>query len=219
MIKGFLLKKTSMTRRFNKKGLLVAGTICQAVPGFVTGVSSDKETGSGVVSLAFGSKKRVNRPLVGQLKKAGLKITPEIIREFKLEGKDVLPKLGEKILVNQILSIGDIVNVAGVTKGRGFAGVIKRWGFHSQPATHGQKDRERSPGSIGAQTPGKVVKGKKMPGHYGATQRTIRNLEVLDINKENSQVLIKGGLPGHRGSWLMVVLTGEVKRNRENKKD
>jgi len=189
----------------------LAATLCQAKPCFVVGIKSKDKDGYSAFQLGSGSKKNAVKALAGQMKKAGLKFKPEIIREVKLEDEKGLPKLGDQVLVGQVLKAGDLLDVVGVTKGRGFSGVIKRWGFHSQPASRGQKNHERSPGAIGAQTPGKVVKGKKMPGHYGVDRKTIKNLEVLSVDAAGERVLIKGALPGYRGSWLTALLTGKAK--------
>jgi len=209
MIKGFLVKKGSMTQKYRQDGVLIPITVCRAEPCVVIGVRTKEKDGYWAVQLAAGRKKRSKKPLLGQLKKAGIKFIPEIIKEFRLEKEDDLPKVGEEITVDQVIKPGAIVKATGITKGRGFAGVIKRWGFHSQPATHGQSDRERAPGAIGAQTPGRVIKGKKMPGHYGNTQRTIKNLEAVWVDKEKREVWIKGAVPGHQGSWLTIIVEGD----------
>ena len=193
-----------MTQKYRQDGVLVPITICRAEPCWVVGVRTDEKDGYWAVQLAAGRKKRGKKPLLGQLKKAGIKFIPEIIREFRLENREDLPKLGEKITIDQVVKPGAVVKATGITKGRGFAGVIKRWGFSSQPATHGQSDRERAPGSIGAQTPGRVVKGKKMPGHYGNVKKTIKNLEVVWVDKDKEEIWLKGAVPGHRDSWLTI---------------
>ncbi len=202
-----------MTHKFRQDGTLVAATICRAAPCFVVGLGAKDENGNLAVQLAAGRKKRINKPLSGQMGKAGVNFAPEIIREFRLSAKDKIPKLGGEIMVSKVISPGMFVDVIGVSKGRGFAGVIKRWGFHSQPATHGQRDRERSPGSIGAQTPGRVIKGKKMPGHLGNRRKTVLNLEILSVDNKKGEILIKGAVPGFKGGWLLVL----VKRKLNDK--
>jgi len=209
MIRGFLVKKQVMTQKYRQDGTLVPITVCQAEPCWVVGRRTKEKDGYWAVQLAAGRKKRAKKPVLGQLKKAKIKFVPEIIREIRLESGENLPELGEKISVDQVVKPGAVVKARGITKGRGFAGVIKRWGFRSQPATHGQSDRERAPGSIGAQTPGRVIKGKKMPGHYGHVQRTIKNLEVVWVDKDKNELWIKGALPGPRGGWLVLVVEGE----------
>ncbi|MBU2592048.1 MAG: 50S ribosomal protein L3 [Patescibacteria group bacterium] len=212
MAKGFLLKKLDMVQQFDPKGRLVAATLCKAAPCFVVGIKSKEKDGYAAFQLGSGLKKNMVKPLVGQLKKAGLTFKPEIIREVRVKDEKDLPQSGKQISLDQVFSVGDLLYVVGVTKGRGFSGVIKRWGFHSQPATHGgQKNRQRSTGAIGAQTPGKVVKGKKMPGHYGVAKKTVKNLEVLSVNTKEESLLIKGALPGYRGSWLLALPIGKAK--------
>lgn len=201
MINGFLVKKLDMTQKFDENGELIPVTYCQASPCVVIGI---RDTNGQRVQLGAGKKKRANKPLQGVMKKAGLKEPPEIIREFEWVNKSK-PKIGEKISVSDVLSSGLKVDVIGKSKGKGFTGVVKRWGFKTHPKTHGQKQRWRAPGSIGAQTPGRVIKGKKMPGHFGNQKVTLQNLTVVKVNKKNNQLLIKGGLPGPKNGWLQVV--------------
>lgn len=209
MIKGFLVKKKGVTQRYRENGELVAATVCDAKQCLILGVKTLEKDGYLAVQLGAGIRKRADKSLAGVLKKLGVVLPPKVIREVELVDEKQLPKPGEKISVDQVFSPGQLVNVAGCTKGRGFSGVIKRWSFHSQPKTHGQSDRERAPGSIGAQTPGRVNKGKKMPGRYGGKRKTVRNLEFLAVDKENEQVLIKGALPGCIGSWLLLTPQGK----------
>lgn len=201
MTKGFLVKKLDMTQVFGENGEMIPVTRCQASPCVVIGV---KKTNGQRVQLAAGDKRRATKPLRGMMKKAKIKIPPAVIREFEWQNEKK-PKLGEKIKVSDVFSPGTEVNVIGTSKGRGFTGVVKRWNFRTQPRTHGQKQRWRAPGSIGAQTPGRVIKGKKMPGHYGDQRVTIQNLTIVDIDEKNNQLLIKGGIPGSRNSWLQVI--------------
>ncbi len=201
MINGFLVKKLDMTRMYNEDGEIVPVTRCQADPCFIIDVRNDKGE---KVQLAAGRKKNAVKPIIGLMKKAKLDHLPEIIREFKWKDEKK-PKIGKKIKITDVLSPQSKIDVIGVSKGRGFTGVVKRWNFRTQPRTHGQKQRWRAPGAIGAQTPGRVIKGKKMPGHYGNQQVTIQNLTVVEIDKKNNQLLIKGGLPGHKNGWVQVI--------------
>jgi large subunit ribosomal protein L3 len=201
MIDGFLIKKLDMTQIFNKDGEMIPVTRCQASPCVVMEI---KKTNGQRVRLGAGQKKNANKPLKGLMKKSKLKHPPEIIREFGWKGKEK-PKIGQKIKVSDVLSLENKVNVIGNSKGRGFTGVVKRWNFSTHPRTHGQKQRWRAPGSIGPQTPGRVIKGKKMPGHYGSQQVTLQKLTIVDIDEKNNQLLIKGGLPGSKGAWLQVI--------------
>lgn len=206
-----MVKKSNMVQKFRHDGSLVAATVCQAAPCFIIGLKTEDKDGYWAVQLGGGKKKKPNKPLKGMAKKGKLDFAPEIIREFRI-GEGDLPKLGEKMTVEKVISPGFLIDVAGVTKGRGFAGVIKRWGFHSHPKTHGQKGRERAPGSIGPQTPGRVIKGKKMPGHLGNVRRTIKNLEVLAVDEKKEEVLIKGAIPGPKNSWLVLSVKKKSKK-------
>ncbi len=199
MINGLLLKKGQMTQIYNDQGRFVAGTFCLLPRTHVL-----ENLSQGKIKLAIGQKRKASKALLGVLKKAKLKTIPHRIMEFSLLDKEKFPAPGEELKIDQIFSLGDKITVTGISKGRGFAGAIKRWGFHSQPKTHGQSDRERATGSIGAQTPGKVVKGKKMPGHAGNRQITVKSLKILQIDPEKSSILVSGAVPGHIKSWLII---------------
>jgi len=201
MTKGFLIKKLDMTQKYNEEGEIMPVTCCQASPCIVIGL---KDKNGLRVQLAAGQKRRANKPLKGLMKKAKMDKPPEVIKEFDWLGEDK-PKVGQKIKVSDVFEPKNKVNVIGKSKGRGFTGVVKRWNFRTQPRTHGQKQRWRAPGSIGAQTPGRVIKGKKMPGHHGNERVTVQNLTVVDVDEEKGKIFIKGGIPGPRGGWLQVV--------------
>ncbi len=205
MINGFLIKKLDMTQKYNQQGDLIPVTCCQADSCVVVDIKNTNDDHR--VQLGAGEKKKPKKPLAGIVKKSKLKHAPEIIREFSWLGKKK-PKRGLKIKVTDVLSPETKVNIIGTTKGRGFTGVVKRWNFRTQPRTHGQKQHWRSPGSIGPQTPGRVIKGKKMPGHYGNQRVTIKNLEIFSIDEKNNQLLIKGAVPGPKGGWLQIVKNG-----------
>jgi len=199
-----------MTQKFRENGELVSATLCQAEPAFVVDQRTKDKDGYWAVQLASGKRKKRTNPILGQMKKAKIDFTPEIIREFKVSKGEDLVEIGEKLTVDQVVSPGDLVDVSGLTKGRGFSGVIKRWGFKGQPHTHGHT-KSRAPGSIGPQTPGRVIKGKKMPGHFGHQKKTVKNLEVLDVDSKTKRLLLKGSAPGHRGSWLVISVRGKSK--------
>lgn len=204
MLNGFLIKKQDMTQKYDENGKLIPVTRCMAEPCTVIGIIK----GNGKrVQLAAGEKKRANKPLQGKMKQAKIKVPPAIIREFNWEN-DKSPQVGSQVKVDDVLEEGTKVSVIGKSKGRGFAGVVKRWNFRTQPRTHGQKQRWRAPGSIGPQTPGRVIKGKKMPGHYGNQRVTLQNLTIFKIDSKNNELLIKGGLPGPKGGWLQVIKNG-----------
>jgi len=193
-----------MSSVFLDNGHRVAVTQCSCQPLSVTQIKDKKKDGYNAVQLAYGSRKHTDQPTKGKLKKAKLDIHPKgFVEFFSLDPKNT-PKLGTKVPIDTVFSVDDLVNVQGVSKGKGFAGVIKRHGFHRQPVTRGQSDRTRAPGSIGAQTPGKVIKGKKMPGHHGVSTHTVTNLKVISIDKDNHTITISGSLPGHINSWLII---------------
>lgn len=149
--------------------------------------------------MAFGNKKHPTKALQGQLK--NLQITPKYIKQIKDSGKQT----GNKLIISDVFNAGDKVKVTGTSIGKGFAGVMKRHGFHGGPATHGQSVRPRHPGSIGSTTtPGRVFKGKKMAGHMGATTATVRNLEVFKIIPEENLILIRGLVPGNKGGLVKI---------------
>lgn len=199
-----------MSQYYDEEGNLIPVTILRASPVVVTQVKTKEKDGYWAVQIVSGQKRRANKPLMGHLKKSGVKTPPQVIREVGVEKEEVNKlKPGERIRAEEVFSPGELVDVEGISKGRGFAGVIKRWGFSSQPKTHGQSDRERAPGSIGAQTPGRVLKGKKMPGHYGVQRVTVKNLQVLLIDSKKNEILIKGSVPGATKSWLVIRKTGK----------
>jgi large subunit ribosomal protein L3 len=203
MISGFIAKKGSMTNIYTPEGKRIAVTSCIVSPLTVTQIKTKEIDGYVAVQVAYGNRKRLDQSTSGKLKKLKLDITPQKFKEFELVA-ETSPEVGTQITVDSVLTVGETVNVTGVSKGHGFAGVIKRYGFRRQPVSGGQSDRVRAPGSIGAQTPGKVIKGKKMPGHYGNKVKHIGNLQVVAINTEKNEILISGSVPGHLNSWVTI---------------
>jgi len=194
---GLIGRKLGMTRVFGADGAHVPCTVIEAGPCPVVQVVGDR------VQLGFGKKKATRTPkaLAGHAKKAGLDAAPRILESFHLVGE--APKPGEAVTV-AIFAAGDRVKVAGVTKGRGFQGVVHRYHFHGGPATHGNT-RHRKPGSIAPRTdPSRIIKGKRMPGHMGVDRRTVQNLTVVDVVPENNLLLISGSVPGHDKSIVIV---------------
>lgn len=200
MISGFLVKKGQMTSVFTPDGKRVAVTKCRALPLKVTQVKNLEKDGYQSVQIAFDSKKRLDKATEGKISKLKLDIKPRFFQEFKLTS-DQVPEIGSDITIESVFQNGEKIDVTGISKGRGFAGVVKRHGFKKQPLL-GASNYVRRPGSIGAQTPGKVVKGKKMPGHYGVETTTTVGLEIFSINPETHEVLIKGSVPGSINSWV-----------------
>lgn len=178
----------------------------------VTQVKTADKDAYWAVQIGFGSKKRAHKALAGHIKKAGTETVPALLREVRIEDADTetAPAVGAKIKLADVLKPGDIVQVSGVSKGKGFAGGVKRYGFRGGPRTHGQSDRERAPGSIGqTTTPGRVYKGKRMAGRMGHENVTVSNLTVLDIVDDT--LFVKGLVPGGRKSVVMITKTGETK--------
>ena len=203
MSRGLLGKKLGMTGFFTPEGRYLPATVIEAGPCVVTQIKTKATDGYDALQLGFGEKRqsRVNKPLQGHFKKSG-KQCFRYVREFTVEDPAAY-NLGQEITVD-MFKVGDRVDVVGTTKGRGFAGVIKRYGFHRGPMTHGSRNVRR-PGSIGCSAwPAKVIKGKKMPGQYGNDRKTIRNLEIVDIRPEDNVILVKGAVPGAE-SGLMAV--------------
>jgi len=202
MISGFLVKKCQMTSVFTEDGKRIAVTKCVAKPLVVTQIKNQDKDGYQAVQVAYGQRKRLDQSTSVKLNKLKIEGTPKGFQEFFLTS-DQIPEVGSNISIETIFTVGEKVDITGISKGRGFAGVIKRHGFRKQPLL-GASDRVRHPGSIGAQTPGKVVKGKKMPGHMGNVNKTVENLKIVAINPENNEILISGSFPGHFNSWITI---------------
>jgi large subunit ribosomal protein L3 len=211
-------RKGRMVQIFNDDGKVVPATIVEAGPCTVTQVKSVKTDGYNAVQLAFDQVKErsVTKPLLGHYKKASA-APHRYLREWRLEGEPT-HKAGEVITCTTFKK-GDLVDVIGVTKGRGTTGVMKRHGFHGRPASHGHMCHRR-PGSIGMHSdPGRVFKGKRMAGHSGSARCTTKNLEVLSVNEAENLLLIKGAIPGFPGAFVTVrtALTGVVKAPKAEK--
>lgn len=203
MVQGILGKKIGMTRLFVEDGKSVSVTLIEVGPCQVVQVKP--ETAAGRISLQLGyqagKKKAVNKPRAGYFKKQGLE--PWVhLKEFPADGEPSYA-IGDEIRVD-IFAIGERVKIRGLSKGKGFAGVVKRWGFAGGPDTHGCTSH-RVPGSIGSSAyPSRVTKGKKMPGHLGHRQVTVKNLSVVDVRPELNLMIIKGAIPGARNSVVAV---------------
>lgn len=192
-------------------------TYVQAGPCVVTSIKNKDRDGYWAIQLGYGQKKlkRITKPLKGHLKGAigKNKMAPSFLKEVKIAEKPEY-KVGDVIKISDVLSPGDIVQVTGIGKGKGFQGVIKRWGFAASGRSHGQKGRRRSPGSIGQGTdPGRVYKGKKMAGRMGGKQITVKNLTVVKIVEEENLVTLSGPIPGAINSYVLLTKTAEGKRS------
>lgn len=205
MISGFLVKKGQMTSIYTPDGKRIAVTKCVAKPLIVTQIKTQEKDDYQAVQIAYGERKRLNQATSSKLAKLKIEGTPKAFKEFKLTS-DQIPEIGSQISIDTIFTVGEEIDVTGISKGRGFAGVIKRHGFKKQPI-RGSSDRVRHPGSIGAQTPSKVVRGKKMPGHMGDVNKTVTGLKIVAINPENNEILISGSCPGCFNSWITIKKT------------
>jgi len=206
MAKFILAKKIEMSQVFDDKGKVHPVTWLEAGPMFVTQQKTKEKDGYTAVQVGFGSKKEKNVKKPQKICQLADGNYPAIFREFRVQhpASDIqLPIVGDKIEAT-VFAEGDIVQVSGTTKGKGFQGTVKRHGFHGGPRTHGQKHSERAPGSIGAVWPQRVLKGKRMSGHMGVNRVTVKNLKVIKIVPEKNLIAISGAVPGHRGSVVEV---------------
>ncbi len=206
MEKAILGKKVGMTQIFSEKGEAVPVTVVKAGPVTVIQVKTPEKDGYSAVKVAFEDidKKRVNRPDMGQFKKAGCS-PKRYLRELKLDKTDFAP--GSEIKCDSF-AVGDMVDVTGITKGHGFTGTIKRWNHHRLKMTHGVGPVHREVGSTGANsTPSRKIKGLKGPGRYGHERVTIQNLEIVKVDAARDVILIRGAIPGPRGSLVTVKST------------
>jgi large subunit ribosomal protein L3 len=204
MMKGLIGKKIGMTQIFDESGLAVPITLIEAGPCYVTQVRQPERDGYNAVQLGFEEvkPKRLTGGQLGHLKTSEL---PPLryLREFRVKDSEVAE--GDKLEVGEVFSVGDQVDVVGTSKGKGFQGAVKRHGFRGGPKTHGQSDRQRATGSIGAgTTPGRVFKGKRMPGHMGSERVTIQNLQVAYVDADRNLLGVRGAIPGSKGGVVMI---------------
>ncbi len=200
-----------MTQVFRDDGLVDAVTVVEAGPCVVTQVKTTANDGYEAVQLGFREVPGLSRPLEGHLRRTG---KFKYLREMPAKDMGEV-QVGQKIDTS-MFQPGDRVDVTGTTKGRGFAGGVKRHGFHGGPKTHGQSDRHRAVGSIGAGTsPGRVFKGKRMPGHMGHVRVTTQNLEVVQVNTERDLLLIKGSVPGAGNGLLYIRQSKKTLRKQQ----
>ena len=211
MLQGLIGKKTAQSQGFLQDGTRVPLSAVFVLDNTISQIKTAEKEGYNSVQIGFDIKKKPNKALEGHTKKAGLDKTPRFLKEIRVDDTAGF-ELGAKIDINGIFKPGDIIDVTGVSKGKGWAGGVKRWGFHGGPRTHGQSDRERAPGSIGqTTTPGRVYKGKRMAGKMGNSTTTVKNLEIIEITADGV-ILIKGLIPGPLDSLVMVKKTGENKK-------
>jgi len=205
MAPAILGKKLGMTQVFDAEGRTIPVTLIQAGPCQVIQVKTAEADGYAAVQLGFdpARKSRTTQPQAGHAKKAGVK-AQRLVREFRMNG-DELPEIGATVTVGSFEGV-EMVDVTGTTKGKGFQGVMKRWGFGSQPGSHGTERKHRSPGSIGSGAlPDKgVLPGKKMAGHMGHVRRTVQRLSVVRVDSERNLLVVRGSVPGPNGGYLMI---------------
>ena len=202
-MKIILGTKIGMTQIIGEDGVVTPVTILQAGPCTVTQTKSQETDGYSAVQVAFGQGKNLSKAVSGHVKKSGADINPKYIREFRVDEIPAEVTLGSELTVADF-SLGDKVQVTGTSKGKGFAGTVKRYNFQESRNTHGFKGDIRKVGSIGSMYPQKVFKGKKMPGHMGNVRVTVQNLEIVKIDVENNVILVKGAVPGPKKSLVMI---------------
>jgi len=204
MMKSILGKKVGMTQILDEKGLAVPVTLIEAGPCYITQKKTVDKDGYSAIQLGFGEigEKRLKKPQAGHLKKSA---TPPVkyLREFRVADSDSYQE-GQKIDAS-IFAIGDMVDVIGTSKGKGYAGVVKRHHFSGGPKTHGQSDRWRASGSIGAgTTPGRVLRGTRMAGRMGNEQVTVQNLKVALVDAERNLIAVRGAVPGSKSGLVII---------------
>ncbi|MBI2958295.1 MAG: 50S ribosomal protein L3 [Chloroflexi bacterium] len=207
MIQGIVGKKIGITQTFAADGRIIATTAVEAGPCVITFVRTKAKDGYEAVQLGFGEARKVNSPEAGHLGKLG-KIA--VLREVTADDTGSL-EVGARVDASMFAK-GEKVDVTGISKGKGFAGGVKRYHFHGGPKTHGQSDRHRAPGAVGSTTtPGRVLKGQRMAGHMGHDQVTVRNLSVIEADPARNLLLLKGSIPGPVGAMIIVHKAGKRK--------
>jgi len=201
MIHGLIGRKLGMTQIFDEQGLARPVTVIEAGPCVVTQIRSTEKDGYEAVQVGFGIAKKLNKPQQGHVRASGHQV--KTLREFKADDYSSV-EVGN-VFKADTFAEGDIIDVTGTSKGRGFQGGMKRHGFRGGPKTHGQSDRARAPGSIGSSaTPGRVMKGKRMAGQTGNERVTVQNLKVLRIDVERNLLLVEGSVPGPNQGTLLI---------------
>jgi large subunit ribosomal protein L3 len=201
MINGIMGRKVGMTRVFEEGQGMIGVSVIQAGPCFVTQVKSPETDGYHAVQIGFEETRKLNKPERGHLQKNGVP-SLQHLREFRLEEPEA--KVGDRLDV-AMFQVGQRVNIVGTSKGKGFAGVVKRHHFAGGPKTHGQSDRHRAPGAISSgTTPGRVLKGLRMAGHMGSVTVTVKNLRVVKVDPERNLLVVEGAVPGARNGLLTI---------------
>jgi large subunit ribosomal protein L3 len=207
MLEGIIGRKLGMTQIFRENGTVEAVTAVEAGPCTVVQVKTVEKDGYSAVQCGFGEAKKLNSPEKGHLKDLGLF---KHIREFRVEDTESIA-VGDKLDVS-LFKEGDFIDVTGMSKSKGYAGVVKRHHFAGGPKTHGQSDRHRAPGSIGSTTsPGRVLKGTRMSGRMGNDRVTVKGLEVCRTDADRNLLLVKGAVPGYKNGLLLIKKSGKRK--------
>lgn len=215
MISTLIGQKLDQAQDFLQNGKRVPVTEIAVTENVVLQIKTAESDSYAAIQLGAGTKKKPIKSALGHAKKAGQKNAPLKIREVSVKDitEDEMPQLGDFVSVDAVFKPGDMVEVTGVSKGKGFAGGVKRHGFKGGPKTHGQSDRHRAPGSIGqGTTPGRVYKGKRMAGRMGTETVTVKNLTVIDVDSEAKKLYVTGLVPGHKNSWVYITRIGEDKK-------
>lgn len=224
MLDTLFATKLNMTQAWLKDGKRVAVTKCRVADNAIVGSSvvnvTDKNSKNltkfpcTILEVGYGKKKlkNVNKPLREKIQKSGFSFGVSQVRGVRLAAADEALSVGSTVSVDQVFQVGDVVEVQGRSKGRGFAGAVKRYGFKGGPRTHGQSDRTRAVGAIGCRTtPGRVWKGKRMPGHYGDELMTVSGITVLHVDSTNKEIWLSGPIPGSNSSVVKISKTGRTK--------
>ena len=216
-MKGLLGKKLGMTQIFDDRGEVIPVTVIEAGPCYITQKKTLENDGYTAVQLGFEEVKpaRINKPELGHLAKSHVP-SLRYLREFRVEDHSDLSE-GQKLDAS-VFEVGDLVDVIGVSKGKGFAGVVKRHHFSGGPRTHGQSDRLRAPGAIGAgSTPGRIIKGLRMAGRMGNDRVTVQNLEIALVDPERNLLAVKGAVPGARDGLLIIRLARKTSVSKKRR--
>lgn len=212
MIQALIGQKIEQTQMFLENGRRIPVTEVSLNDNIVVQVKTSEKEKYSAVQLGYGTKKKPSKAAAGHANKANSKETPKLLKEVAVDAEGELPNVGDAITVDAVFKPGDVIKVTGTSKGKGFAGVMKRHNFRGGPMSHGQSDRERAPGSIGqGTTPGRVYKGKKMAGHMGTDTVSVLNLSVVDVDAKNKKLYILGLVPGHKNAMILITKTGELK--------
>lgn len=213
MIQVLLGKKIEQTQKFLIDGTRIPVTEVAVPDNVIVQVKTQEKDKYTAIQIGIGKKKNPTKALLGHVKKNNLTYVPYSIREVRIQATEDMPKSGDFLKIEEVFKPGDMIDVTGISKGKGFAGVVKRHQFKGGPKTHGQSDRERAPGSIGqTTTPGRVFKGKRMAGHMGHERVTIKNLKVIDIDEIKKILYVAGLIPGVKNSIITITRSGDNKK-------